>query len=164
MKSLKCLKVRRLGPRVENAAIDIISFIKKGEMMLYIGKFLHMTNQQKTVESDRRHGEFNMIVQADNSQAAIERFKERIIDSRKNSDLFEGDCSIYFVHLLELKEFPSDRARMLYYKSIAGDPIMPYISCSAPNGTTDGCRILNWMQNRPEIDGEDANLFLEFRS
>jgi hypothetical protein len=133
-------------------------------MMLYIGKFLHMTNQQETQESERRHGEFNLIVEAENDQAAVERFKERIVDSRENSDLFEGDSSIYFVHLLELEEFPSNRARLLYYKSIAGDPIMPYISCSTPNGKTDGCRILNWMQNHPEIDGEDANLFIEFKS
>jgi hypothetical protein len=129
-------------------------------MMFYIGKFLHMTNQQSTEESERRHGEFNLIVQAQNSQEAIEYFKERIIDSRENSDL--GECAIYIAHLLELEEFPSDRAKMLYYKSIAGDPVMPYISCSTPNGETDGCRILNWMKNRPEIDGEDANLFLEF--
>jgi hypothetical protein len=133
-------------------------------MMLYIGKFLHMTNQQKAEESERRHGEFNLIVEAEDSEAAVECFKTRIIDSRQNSDLLEGDCSIYFVHLLELEEFPSEHAKMLYYKSIAGDPVMPYISCSAPNGLTDGCRILNWMKNRPEIDGEDANLFLEFKS
>lgn len=132
--------------------------------MLYIGKFLHMTNQQETEESQRRNGEFNLIVQAENSQAAVERFKSRILESRENSDLFEGDCSIYFVHLLELEEFPTKRARMLYYKSIAGDPIMPYISCTAPTGDTDGCRILNWMKNKPEIDGVDANLFLEFKS
>ena len=132
--------------------------------MLYLGKFLHLTNQQAQVESERRHGEFNMIVEAEDSQAALESFKARIIESREKSDLFEGDCAIYLVHLLELEKFPSERARMLYYKSVAGDPIMPYISCSAPNGTTDGCRILNWMKNRPEIDGEDANLFVEFRS
>ena len=132
--------------------------------MLYIGKFLHMTNQQHAEESERRHGEFNLIVQAQNSQEAVEYFKERIIDSRENSDLFEGECVIYLAHLLEMEEFPSDRAKMLYYKSVAGDPIMPYISCSAPNGDTDGCRILNWMKNRPEIDGADADLFLEFKS
>jgi hypothetical protein len=117
-------------------------------MMLYIGKFLHMTNQQKAEESERRHGEFNLIVEAQNSQEAIEYFKAHIIESRENSDLFEGECSIYLAHLLELEEFP----------------IMPYISCSTPNGETDGCRILNWMKNRPEIDGQDANLFLEFKS
>ncbi|MGD1968797.1 MAG: hypothetical protein PVI32_07500, partial [Desulfobacterales bacterium] len=93
-----------------------------------------MTNQQAEQESERRHGEFNLIVAAEDSQAAVESFKARIIDSREKSDLFEGDCAIYLVHLLEMEEFPSDRARMLYYKSIAGDPIMPYISCSTPNG------------------------------
>ena len=123
-----------------------------------------MTNQQEAEESQRRHGEFNLLIEAENSQAAVERFKERIIESRENSDLFDGECSIYLVHLLEMEEFPSKRARMLYYKSIAGDPIMPYISCTAPTGEADGCRILNWMKNRPEIDGVDANLFLEFKS
>jgi hypothetical protein len=147
--------IRRLGN---------IGMKKKGQMMLYIGKFLHMTNQQHTEESERRHGEFNLIVQAKNSQEAIEYFKKRIIDSRENSDLFEGDCAIYLAHLLEMEEFPSERAKMLYYKSVAGDPVMPYISCSAPNGETDGCRILNWMKNRPEIDGAGAELFLEFKS
>jgi hypothetical protein len=82
-------------------------------MMLYIGKFLHMTNQQKAEESERRHGEFNLIVQAENDEAAVERFKERIVDSRESSDLFEGDSSIYIVHLLELEEFPSDRAPVI---------------------------------------------------
>ena len=132
--------------------------------MIYIGKFLHATNQQKTKEADRRHGEFNLIIEAEDEKSALDRFKERINEFRQDTDLFEGDCFIYMVHFLELDEFPKDRARMLYYKSIAGDPIMPYISCSAPNGETDGCRILSWMQNRPEFDGKDANLFLEFKS
>jgi hypothetical protein len=68
------------------------------------------------------------------------------------------------VHLLELNQFPQDRARMLYYKSIAGDPDMPYISCSAPSGDTEGCKILNWMERRPELDGQDANLFIQFKA
>ena len=92
--------------------------------MIYIGKFLHATNQQKTKEEDRRHGEFNLIIEAENETAALEKFKERIVEFKETSDLFEGDCFIYMVHFLELEEFPKDRARMLYYKSIAGDPAM----------------------------------------
>jgi len=130
--------------------------------MIYIGKFLHATDQQNTIETDRRHGEFNLIIEAENEDSAIEQFKERIKGFRAASDLFQGDCFIYMVHFLELKEFPKDKARMLYYKSIAGDPVMPYISCSAPSGEAEGCRILNWMENRPEIDGEDANVFIHF--
>jgi hypothetical protein len=132
--------------------------------MIYIGKFLHATNQQKTNETERRHGEFNLIIEAKDQNSAVNKFRERIIEFRENSDLFEGDCFIYMVHLLELEEFPRDRPRMLYYKSIAGDPIMPYISCSAPSGDAEGCRILSWMENRPELDGQDANVFLHFRA
>ena len=130
--------------------------------MIYIGKFLHATNQQEAEESERRHGEFNLIIEAENQDAAIDKFKERIISFKENSDLFEGQCSIYMVHFLELDEFPKNRAKMLYYKSIAGDPVMPYISCSAPSGENEGCRILNWMESKPELDGQDAHLFMQF--
>ena len=132
--------------------------------MIYIGKFLHATDQQNTQETDRRHGEFNLIIEADNENNATDKFRERIEGFRETSDLFQGDCFIYMVHFLELEDFPKDKARMLYYKSIAGDPVMPYISCSAPSGEAEGCRILNWMENRPEIDGQDANVFIHFKA
>ena len=132
--------------------------------MIYIGKFLHATNQQRTKEENRRHGEFNLIIEADSEKDAIAKFRDRIVEFRETSELFEGDCSIYMVHLLELEEFPKDRARMLYYKSIAGDPAMPYISCSAPSGQADGCKILNWMESGPSLDGQDANIFFRFKA
>jgi hypothetical protein len=132
--------------------------------MIYIGKFLHATDQQRTREANRRHGEFNLIIEAENEKDAIDKFRERIEEFKKTSDLFEGDCFIYMVHFLELEEFPRDRARMLYYKSTAGDPAMPYISCSAPSGEADGCKILNWMENKPSLDGQDTNLFFHFKT
>jgi hypothetical protein len=132
--------------------------------MIYIGKFLHATDQQRNQEENRRHGEFNLIIEAENETVALEKFRQRIAEFRETSDLFEGDCFIYMAHFLELEEFPKDRARMLYYKSIAGDPAMPYISCSAPSGKADGCKIINWMENRPSLDGEDANLFFHFKA
>ena len=132
--------------------------------MIYIGKFLHATDQQRNKEENRRHGEFNLIIEAETETAALEKFKDRIVEFRETSDLFEGDCYIYMVHFLELEAFPQDRARMLYYKSIAGDPAMPYISCSAPSGKADGCKILNWMESGPALDGQDANVFFHFRA
>ena len=130
--------------------------------MIYIGKFMHVTNQQRTKEENRRHGEFNLIIKADDEQTAVDKFKVRIKEFREKTELFEGDCFIYMVHFLELDDFHKDRARMLYYKSIAGDPVMPYISCSAPSGEADACKILNWMENRPELDGQDTDVFMHF--
>jgi hypothetical protein len=60
--------------------------------MIYIGKFLHATDQQNTQETDRRHGEFNLIIEAENENSATDKFKERIKGFRETSDLFQGDC------------------------------------------------------------------------
>ena len=60
--------------------------------MIYIGKFLHAPNQQRTQEKNRRHGEFNLIIEAENETAALEKFRQRIAEFRETSDLFEGDC------------------------------------------------------------------------
>ena len=81
---------------------------------------------------------------------------------REKSDFFEGECSIFFVQALEFDGFPNTKPVMTDYKSIAGDPIMPFISCSVPSETNDACRIFNWRDKNPEIDGQDEILFLKF--
>ena len=130
--------------------------------MIYIGKFLHTTNQQEKNESKRRHGEFNLLVSAEDKQAALEKFKGRIIEARASTDFFEGHSEIYLLHILELEDIPRDRARLFNFQSIVGDPAMPKISCQAPSADSDGCRILDWQENRPGIDGQAAVPFLSF--
>lgn len=131
--------------------------------MIYIGKFLHTTNQQEKSESQRRHGEFNLIVSAADKHAALDMFKQRIGEARSATGLLEGDATIYLLHILEMEDLPESRARMFDYQSVAGDPTMPVISCQAPAGEHDGCRILNWQNNRPGVDGQTAQPFMKFR-
>ena len=131
--------------------------------MIYIGNFLHLTNQEETSDSERRHGEFNLIVQADTRDAAIERFKERIQKQRDISGFFQGDCSIYFVELLEFEKIPEAEAMILNFKSIAGNPLMPFIACSVPTEQTDACRIFDWNNKELEVDGNNKKLFLTFK-
>jgi len=131
--------------------------------MIYIGNFLHITNQEEALEKDRRHGEFNLIVTADNKEEAIEKFGRSIHKYRNTSDFFQGDCTIFFVELLEFENFPKFEAKMLNYKSIAGDPLMPYIACSVPSDDTDGCRIYDWNNNEPAIEGHRNKLFIDFK-
>ena len=131
--------------------------------MIYIGKFLYTTNQQVQDESQRRHGEFNLLVSADDKNAAVENLKKRIDEARKTTGFFEGDSYIYLVHILEMMEIPADRARMFNFQSVAGDPIMPFISCQAPSGDGDGCRILDWQGNRPGVDGQTSLPFMKFK-
>lgn len=131
--------------------------------MIFIGSFFCLTNQQEILESRRRHGEFSMLVEADDRESAVFKFKERIEEFRRSSDFFEGKSLIFFLQLWEFDSFPQTHAMMLNYKSTAGDPIMPFIGCSAPIDGFDHCRIHGWNDNRPQIEGQDRHLFLEFQ-
>jgi len=132
--------------------------------MIFIGSFFCLTNQQKILEADRRHGEFTMVVEADDKAIAAQMFRERIIKFRETSDFFEGDCSIFFMKLMEFEDFPKSAAAMLTYKSVAGDPAMPFIDCLMPSDGFDFCRIHDWKDGKPSIEGSEENLFLELRA
>lgn len=140
-----------------------VNRMKKGSAMIYIGKFLHTTNQQEKDEARRRHGEFNLLIAAADKQGALDKFKKRLEEIRKTTDFFEGEAFIYLLHLLEMEDLPGERARLFDYQSTAGDPVMPVISCQAPSGDTDGCRILDWTQNKPGVDGQAAIPFMKFK-
>ena len=132
--------------------------------MIYIGNFLHTTNQQEASEADRRHGEFNLLVDAESRDAALQMFRDRIGHFRKTTALFEGECRIFLSRLLEIDDIPRSQALLTNYKSVAGDPLMPYIGCSYPSEDSDGCRIINWHENTPEIDGQEGQLFIKFEA
>jgi hypothetical protein len=130
--------------------------------MIYIGHFLYTTNQQEAAEEERRHGEFDLMIRTETRTEALHRFKKRIHEFKEKSSLFEGECRIFLVQMLELDEISEDTVVMTHYKSVVGDPVMPYIGCTNPSEAAQGCRIFDWKENMPEIDGRDSDLFLEF--
>ena len=130
--------------------------------MIYIGKFLHTSNQQKRKESDRRHGEFHLIVSAADQQEALASFRTRIAEMQATTDFFDGASTVYLEHVLEMKSVPKSRAVLFDFQSVVGDPALPTISCQAPSGDTDGCRIVDWQKNRPGFDGNAVIPFATF--
>jgi len=130
--------------------------------MLYIGNFLYLANQQSESEDERRHGEFNLIVEAARHEDAIDLFRERILELRGTSDFFEGNCRIFFNQLIEFERIPNASATLVNYKSVAGSPQMPFIGCTLPSDVADDCRIFHWDESQPEIDGEKGNPFMVF--
>jgi hypothetical protein len=130
--------------------------------MIYVGKFLHTSSQQKRKESDRRHGEFHLIVSAGDQKEALAKFKERIADMQSSTDFFEGVSTVYLEHILEMKAVPKTRAVLFDFQSVVGDPDLPTISCQAPSGDTDGCKIVDWQKNRPGFDGRAVIPFVTF--
>jgi len=41
---------------------------------------------------------------------------------------------------------------------------MPFIGCIIQPDQVDACRIYNWEDSTPEIDGQNQKVFLEFKS
>ncbi len=132
--------------------------------MIYIGNFLYLSNQEKDQTSERRHGEFNLIVEADCIETAIDLFKQRMVQLKQSTEFFEGHCSIFINQFLEFESFSTKKATILNYKSIAGDPVMPFIGCSFPTSESDDCRIYEWKDIHLEIDSEKSDLFMEFNA
>lgn len=132
--------------------------------MIYIGSFLHATNLEQPLEEDRRHGEFNLMIEASSAEEAVNKFKEKILAYRMLRDFFQGDCDIFFSQLLEFRNLPRKEPVLFGYHSFAGDPLMPYISCSLPTEVSDACRIIQWNESQPEIDKKPREPFLRFRA
>ncbi|MBW1698063.1 MAG: hypothetical protein JRH18_19900 [Deltaproteobacteria bacterium] len=132
--------------------------------MKFIGIFVHLTNQEQPSEENRRHGEFVLMVDAESPEQALRMFRDRIVEFRENSQFFDGLCKIFLLQLFEFDDFPKARAMMLNYKSIAGDPLMPFINCVAPSDQEDWCSIHDWRNNWPNVDGQLEKLFLEFKA
>jgi hypothetical protein len=132
--------------------------------MLFIGNFVFTNNQEETQEADRRHGEFSLIIDARDPRSAVAKFRDRVIEYRQTNAFFEGDCSVYLIQLFEFDRFPVASAMMLNFKSVAGDPLMPFIRCTLPNDMSDTCRLSDWSNNAPEADGRQEKLFLRFEA
>lgn len=130
--------------------------------MLYIGNFLFVTNQQRAKENSRRHGSFNMVVDAGSESEALNLFRRRIAAYREESSFFEGQCRIFLAHIMEFNRIPQKHAVMLNYKSFGGDPLLPYIECAAPMAHNNACRIHEWVDNHPSTEGKEDQLFMEF--
>lgn len=129
-----------------------------------MGNFFHLTNRQETSEENRRHGEFHLILEAPDQKTALAMFKKRIQDFRKTGSLFEGKCRIYLTKTLEFDKIPDDEAVIVNFRSVAGDPLMPFIDCSIPTDENDNCTVMEWNDEVPETEGLKGELFLEFRS
>lgn len=129
--------------------------------MYFIGNFQHVSNQQAD-DTDRRHGTFSMMVEADNMDTALDKFRERLIAFKAATAFFEGRCAIFIKQLLEFENFPSTEAVMVNFNSFAGDPIMPFISCVVPDEQNNACSIHEWNNNHPTTEGREDSVFIQF--
>jgi len=131
--------------------------------MIYISNMLYLSNQEAASEKERRHGEFNLMVDANNIDTAIEMFRHRIIELRESHDFFEGKTMIFLNQLLEFDRISKIEATVVNFKSVLGDPVMPFIGCTLPSEITDDCKIFDWDDKQPQIDQEKRRPFIDFQ-
>ena len=131
--------------------------------MIYMGNFLYLSSQEEDRTSDRRHGEFNLVVEAEDVETAADRFREEIAQLRQTREFFAGRCSIFINEFLGFEKFSTRKATKINYKSIAGDPVMPFIGCTLPDAESDDCRVYEWKDVHLEIDSQKSRLFMEFK-
>lgn len=131
--------------------------------MYFFANFTHLTDQQQSNESDRRHGSFAMLVEADTADSALDMFRERLTRLKKTTSFFSGQCTIYINQLLEFAEFPKKEAVLINLKSFAGDPVMPHIACVVPTEDSNACHIMTWEDNQPQREGQVDRLFIQFK-
>lgn len=103
-----------------------------------------------------------MMVSADSTNEAMEKFRQKLLDYRKSTTFFEGRSTIFITQLLEFEQFPRDEAIMLNFKSFAGDPIMPFIACSVPTEQSNACKIHEWDGGQPLTEGKKDAVFVQF--
>jgi hypothetical protein len=135
---------------------------KEKPNMFYVANFQHLTDQQSANENDRRHGTFSMMAQAPSTDDALSEFRRRLESFRLSSSLFTGRCIIFLQQIVEFDHLPEDEAVMLNYKSYAGDPLMPFISCALPTEQSNACIIHEWHKGQPLTEGRQDILFVEF--
>ncbi len=130
--------------------------------MYFIGNFQYLTDQRNPSETDRRHGTFTMMVQADSADEALAKYRRQLRQFRDSAAFFEGLCTIYISQLLEFDKIPEEQAIMLNFKSYVGDPILPFIACVVPTEQSNACMIHEWQGNQPVTEGREDSLFLVF--
>jgi hypothetical protein len=130
--------------------------------MYFIGNFQHVTHQLAEDENERRHGSFSMMVTADSTNEAMERFRQKLLAYRKSTTFFEGRSTVFITQLLEFEQFPQEEAIMLNFKSFAGDPMMPFIACSVPTEQSNACKIHEWEGAQPFTEGRKDAVFVQF--
>ena len=98
--------------------------------MLHIGHFSF-----DEIDSNKRHGYFTCIVEADDEIAALQRFKEQIMEMKKYNVTFNKIVNIYIEDIIQVAYVP-EKAVITRLQSSEGE-FPKSISCSLPSMGAD---------------------------
>lgn len=116
--------------------------------MLYIGHFDFLEDES---ENGPRHGYFTCVAEADNIEAALEKFRALLLSLRKEGDLFDGLSEVFLDSCVEVSSIP-EAGFLAHYVSILGER-RASISTSVCGASQDQCSAYAF--GAPEEDEEE---------
>lgn len=84
--------------------------------MIFIG---HFTLDEKGKEGEPRHGYLTCLVESENADVAVDKFKQLLIDIQSNEDSAVGWKAAYIEDIIEMPSIPA-HAIITRYQSSAG--------------------------------------------
>ena len=122
--------------------------------MLYSG---HFSFDEAGDDQTLRHGYFACLARAENVRQALEKFKTRILQIRKDEkdDLFARMLAIYIEDVVEIPDDFSEDAVVTRYQSSEG-PFPKSKSCFLPVSETSGLKSYDWIPDGGENE-KDKN-------
>ena len=117
--------------------------------MLYSG---HFTFDEFGSQNNERHGYFTCVVDAQNPEQALSKFKERIRQIRieEKDPLFERIAAIYIEDIVEIAESPND-AVVTRFQSSEG-PFPKSQSCALPTSDTRKIKAYQWVPGSEALE------------
>ena len=100
--------------------------------MLHIG---HFSFDEIDSNKNKRHGYFTCVVEADDELAALQRFKEQIMEMKKYNVTFNKILNIYIEDIIKAAVVP-EKAVITRLQSSEGE-FPKSISCSLPSMRSD---------------------------
>lgn len=131
--------------------------------MFYIG---HFSFDEMGDKQDQRHGYFTCIVNSEDVDSAVEKFKTKIEKTKTEKEIFARIVNVYIEDVFEIKTSP-DTAIMLRMQSSEGEfpksvsvslPFYKNQDIAAYGWKTDVCKI----KESGEDDFKEMDPFISF--
>ena len=123
--------------------------------MLHIG---HFSFDELDYEKNIRHGYFTCVVDADNEEIAVKKFKEHLMEMKRNNMSFSTIVSIYIEDIIQIQVVP-EKAIITRFQSSQGK-FPKSVSYSLPSMDVGGIEAFGLASNVQENENDKTGRYL----
>ena len=133
--------------------------------MLHLG---HFSFDELDYEKNNRHGYFTCVVDANNEEIAVKKFKRHLMEIKKDNMFFSTIVNVYIEDIIQIQVVP-EKAIITRLQSSEGE-FPKSVSYSLPSRDVDGIEAfglaINVQKHKNEGSGEykESEPFIKFDS